>query len=113
KISNYFKDHILRPNFFMDPKGTFNVDIDNLKISDNIIEILEKGVSQGAFILLDSMDDSFDFKICGKRFKLSYLLCILYRLPLRKYPDASLKEILFGENGADNLENDNIQLEIF
>ncbi|MEV4887669.1 hypothetical protein MRBLMN1_006261 [Chitinophaga ginsengisegetis] len=96
KVGNYFSDQLLGSNFNMDPRGTFIVDDDQNDISENIIELLEKGTSQGAFILLDSADDSFDFKIRNKRFKLAYLLSLLYKLPLRKYPATKLSQCLNG-----------------
>ncbi|MFH7017363.1 hypothetical protein [Flavobacterium sp. FlaQc-47] len=96
KIGVYFKDQILGSQFKMDPKGTFSVDKENSKIPDNIIELIEKGISQGAFILLDSNDDFFDFEIRGHRFKLSYLFFAIYNLPLRNYTKVNLSECLKG-----------------
>jgi len=96
KIGSYFKDQILGHQFKMDPKGTFVVDEDDAIIPNNIIELLEKGISQGAFILLDSNDDFFDFEVRKQRFKLSYLFYILYNLPLRKYNKVNLIECLKG-----------------
>jgi hypothetical protein len=99
RVGNKFKNQILGEVFLMDPKSTFVVDTSNEKINSNVIELLEKGVAQGAFILLNSNDDSFDFEIRGKRFKLSYLFCILYKLPLRVYNKISLSDCL---NSLDN-----------
>lgn len=96
KIGISFKDQILGTKFKMDPKGTFIVDKENSKIPDNIIELIEKGISQGAFILLDSDDDFFDFEIREHRFKLSYLFFALYNLPLRNYNKVNLSECLKG-----------------
>lgn len=94
RVGIYFKNQILGENFLMDPRSTFVVDNSDEKIHDNIIELIEKGVAQGAFILLDSNDDSFDFQIRDKRFKLSYIFCILYNLPLRVYNKVKLSECL-------------------
>jgi hypothetical protein len=96
KIGSYFKDQILGHQFKMDPKGTFVVDENDIIIPNNIIDLLEKGISQGAFILLDSNDDFFDFEVRKQRFKLSYLFFILYNLPLRKYNKVNLSECLKG-----------------
>lgn len=96
KIGSYFKDQILGHQFKMDPKGTFVVDDNDIIIPNNIIDLLEKGISQGAFILLDSNDDFFDFEVRKQRFKLSYLFFILYNLPLRKYNKVNLSECLKG-----------------
>lgn len=104
RIGNYFNNQILGPEFFMDPKGTFEVDIDTIEKHPNISNIIEKAVAQGALILLDSNDDSFDFKILGQRFKLSYLLSILYNLPLRKYNKVNLSECLEGIYGKNSVQ---------
>ncbi|WP_428662124.1 hypothetical protein [Runella sp.] len=113
KIGDYFNNQILGPFFSMDPKGTFVVDLDKSPLSNNIIEILEKGVSQGAFVLLDSKDEVFDFQIRGKRFKLSYLLCVLHKLPLRKYPSDNLSDILLLKKEGRNTGRHSNQLTIF
>ena len=94
KIGDYFTNQVLGEKFIMDPNGTFEIDISPVDVSENVVFLLEKAISQGAIILLDSKDDSFDFKIRGKKFKLAYLFSLLYDLPLRNYPDAKLSECL-------------------
>lgn len=96
RIGFYFKDQMLGPQFRMDPKGTFVVDEKEAIIPNHIIELIEKGISQGAFILLDTNDDAFDFEIRNQRFKLSYLFFILYDLPIRKYGNILLSKCLKG-----------------
>ncbi|MCX2575707.1 ORC-CDC6 family AAA ATPase [Pedobacter sandarakinus] len=96
RIGTFFKMQILGPVFNLDPKGTFTVDESEHEISDEIITLLEKGISQGALILVDSDNQSFDFEIRGKRLKLSYLFAPLYDLPLRKYTAIKLSECLRG-----------------
>jgi len=96
RVGLFFKNQILGSNFNLDPKGTFVVDESQNKISDEIIKLLEKGVAQGALILVDSDNQSFDFEIRGKRLKLSYLFSPLYDLPLRKYTAIKLSECLRG-----------------
>jgi hypothetical protein len=96
RIGNFFRNQILGEKFRMDPRGTFEVDINPSEVSDDIIFLLEKAVSQGAIILVDSNDDSFDFKIRGKKFKLAFLFSLLYSIPLRNYPDTKLSKCLRG-----------------
>ncbi|MBZ4188887.1 hypothetical protein [Niabella beijingensis] len=96
KIGLYFRNQVLGQEFIMDPKGTFLVDEKSTDVSDDIVFLLEKAISQGAIILLDSQDDGFDFRIRKKKFKLSYLFSLLYDLPLRNYPDAKLSECIRG-----------------
>lgn len=96
KVGLYFKDQVLGEKFLMDPKGTFEVDSKEINLTDDIIFLLEKAISQGAIILVDSKDDNFDFRIRGKKFKLAYLFSLLYNLPLRSYPNVKLSECLRG-----------------
>lgn len=94
RIGNYFKSQLLGQEFKMDPRGTFIVDEDSVDLNADLIKLLEKGVSQGAFILIDKHDQSFDFEVRGKRFKLSYLFFLLFNLPLRNYPAINLSQCL-------------------
>ncbi len=87
----------------MDPDGTFIVDVEEDKVNTNLIELIEKGVYQGAFILLESGNDSYDFQIRGRRFKISFLFSILYNLPLRNYTGTRLSKILRKGTGEAEL----------
>lgn len=110
RIGEYFEGNLLGQQFRMDPKSTFVVDKDIEKIPINIIELIEKGVSQGAFILLDTNDDKFDFEVRGQRFKLSYLFHAIYTLPIRKYEKVSLSTCL---SGVDLSIEDSRQIKLF
>lgn len=96
RVGQFFKYQVLGPNFNLDPKGTFVVDENHHQVSGEIINLLEKGIAQGALILVDSDGQSFDFELRGKRLKLSYLFAPLYDIPLRKYTDIKLSECLRG-----------------
>lgn len=98
----YFKSQILGSQFKMDPDGTFVVDIEEDKVNSGIIDLIEKGVYQGAFILVGSGNDSYDFQIRGQRFKISYLFFILYNLPLRNYSETKLSNFL--KEGIGDME---------
>ncbi|MCB0745920.1 MAG: hypothetical protein KDC90_00520 [Ignavibacteriae bacterium] len=102
RVGESFKNQILGKNFLMDPCGTFKVDTEEDLLDEDIVRILYKGVSQGAFILLDYNDDTFDFELRGKRFKLSYLFFILYNLPLRNYTAMYLSDALKDIKDSDN-----------
>lgn len=106
RLGSYFQEQLLGTEFKMDPKGTFVVD-DNEIIPPSILELIEKGASQGAFILLDTNDTNFDFEIKGQRFKLAYLYSLLYKLPLRKYPNIKLSDCIKG------IEEDQTQISLF
>lgn len=96
RIGNCFKSQLLSKEFKMDPKGTFIVDTSSIENSPKLPEIIEKAVAQGALILLDADNNSFDFEIIGKRFKLSFLFSLIYDLPIRKYTPLNLKECMKG-----------------
>lgn len=98
----HFKAQILGSQFKMDPEGTFVVDLEEDKVNSSIIDLIEKGVYQGAFILVSSENDSYDFQIRAQRFKISYLFFILYNLPLRNYSETKLSNIL--KEGIGDLE---------
>lgn len=97
KIGNYFREEILGKEFKSEPASTFNVDVKN----SDYIKIIEKGIFQGAFILIDDDNDDFDFEVNGKRLKLSYMYYPTYKLPIRKSKDVSLQKI-FNEINFDN-----------
>jgi len=94
KIGAFFYNEIMGPKYHLDPRGTFKVDEDETEVPDSIVNLIEKAVSQGAIILLDCDDDSFDFELRNHRFKISYLFFLLYKLPLRNYPAVRLSESL-------------------
>ncbi|NCI51377.1 hypothetical protein GWC95_15720 [Sediminibacterium roseum] len=94
RTGNFFNDQVLGKRFQMDPKCSFTVNDSKFEIDNALVDLLEKGVSQGAFILLNSDSESFDFEIRNQRFKLSYLLSVKYKLPLRRYPAIKLSECL-------------------
>ena len=104
-IAKYQYDQLLGSKFQMDPYGTFIVDRSISAIPNNYVQLIEKGISQGAFILVDSNNDSFDFEIRGQRIKLSFLFYILYSLPIRMYNATNLSDCFKGNNNQPTLFN--------
>ncbi|MDR4892716.1 MULTISPECIES: ORC-CDC6 family AAA ATPase [unclassified Chryseobacterium] len=96
RIGLYFNEELLGEEFKPEPGSTFRVDVNN----PDYLTILEKGLFQGAFILVENEQDSFDFDVLGKRLKLSYLYYPKFRLPIRKSKEISLRKIL--TNGQYN-----------
>lgn len=92
-----FKDSVLGASFKMDPFSIFKVD-SKLVDSSEIKNLIEIGVGQGVFILQDPNIDSFDIEVEGKKFKLSYMLHILYNLPIRRYKVVSLSTLMAPSN---------------
>lgn len=103
RIGQYFNEELLGEDFKPEPCSTFRVDLDN----PDYLTILEKGLFQGAFILVENEQDSFDFDVFGKRLKLSYLYYPKFRLPIRKSKEVSLRKIFTNEqyNNSVNLFN--------
>lgn len=92
KLGAFFSNQVLGSTFYMDPKTTIEVNISKSEVSDHVVDMIKKGVSQGAFILLDSKDDSFDYELRGKKIKVSFLFFPLFKLPLRNYPSVKLSD---------------------
>lgn len=106
-IGNSFQREILGPTFKMDPKGSFIVEKSEILIPEKLIDILEKATYQGAIILLNSNDSAFDFEVRGKKFRLSYMLAPLFKLPLRTYNEINLSTC-FQENETKNIQQINL-----
>lgn len=106
-IGKSFQNEILGPNFIMDPKGSFIVEKSEILIPEKLIEMLEKAVYQGAIILLNSNDSAFDFEVRGKKFRLSYMLAPLFKLPLRTYGEINLSSC-FQETEPKNIQQKNL-----
>ncbi|WP_031426973.1 hypothetical protein [Flavimarina sp. Hel_I_48] len=98
KIGNKFQDEILGPKFLLDPKGTFRVDESEVAVPKEIVNLLEKAAYQGAIILVDNNEDAFDFSVRGKRFRLTYLLAPIFKLPLRTFNELKLSECFVKNN---------------
>jgi hypothetical protein len=108
EIGECFFNDIVLSKFQRDPHSTFIIDKD---VNEEIIKILEKGVYQGAIILTDPSENAFDFEMRGKTFRLSYLFCPKFKIPLRKYGPVPLSKCLTGRetlvNGQTKLEFEN------
>lgn len=94
EIGSCFFNEIVLGKFQRDPHSTFEIDKD---IDDELVRILEKGVYQGALILINPSENSFDFEMRGKCFKLSYLFCPKFKIPIRKYAPLPLSKCLTGQ----------------
>ena len=86
KIGTRINQDIVLGPFKKDPASTFVID---KELDDDVIEILKQAAYQGAIILMNPEKESFDFKMEGKTFRLSYMLCPFYKIPLRKYSKRS------------------------
>ncbi|MGN7707560.1 ORC-CDC6 family AAA ATPase [Chryseobacterium sp. 22543] len=90
RIGRFFENALLNKNFDSEPYSTFIYDPENIELTD----IIEKGLLQGAFILVNENQESFDFDLKNKRFKLSYLYSPQFKLPLRVNKGIKLDKII-------------------
>ncbi|BAO55010.1 ORC-CDC6 family AAA ATPase [Nonlabens marinus] len=102
RIGLFFSNEVLGKEFQMDPRGTVFIDDKAILSYPDISNIIEKAAAQGALILVGSQNNSFDFRVNGKRFKISYLFSILYNLPLRRFNEVNLSKCLKGVNGQNS-----------
>lgn len=94
-IGTFFRQGLFGPEFPLDPVGSFRVDS---HINEKVVELLRLGVYHGALVHVDPVPDTIETSLRGKRFRLSYMLAPLNRLPLTLYDAVSLSSILRGSS---------------
>jgi len=90
-VGTFFRQRLLGPVFPLDPPGSFRVDS---HINANVVELLRLAVYHGALVYVDPVPDSIETSLYGKRFRLSYMLSPMNKLPLTLYDAVSLSSIL-------------------
>lgn len=90
-IGDYFRGRMFGTKFELDPVGSFRVDSN---IKDEVLELLRVGVYHGALVYVDPIPDTIETSLRGKRFRLSYMLSPLLKLPLNLHDPVSLSTIL-------------------
>jgi hypothetical protein len=90
-IGDFFRGRLLGRDFPLDPVGSFQIDS---HINDKVLELLRLGVYHGALVYVDPVPDTIETSLRGKRFRLSYMLSPLHKLPLTLYDPISLSSIL-------------------
>jgi energy-coupling factor transporter ATP-binding protein EcfA2 len=99
EIGNYIYSKIVKEDFTRSVHTTFTVDSE---IDQKIIRLLEHALFIGAIIYLDPLESLSNKGLIGKRFRLSYLLTPLFRIPSRVNSQINLKTILsIKGNGND------------
>jgi len=91
-IGKYFEDRIYSVDFPFDPVGTFIVDSD--WTPQSVTTMLNTAAYHGAIIHVNPDDDVGDYELTGKRFRLAYILSMLWRLPLRLNNEVKLSNCL-------------------
>lgn len=99
RIGTFFNNSLLSVNFDAEPYSTFTYDPEIINLTD----IIEKGLLQGALILVNEGEENFDFELKGKRFKLSYLYAPKFKLPLRINKAIKLDKIISNSSNIPNL----------
>jgi hypothetical protein len=98
-IGNYFSYKIINDDFNMDPNGSFLVDEN---ISEHVLNLLKLGLDLGAIVYLDPKEGISDHGLVGKKFKLSYLLYPMFRLPKQELGTQKLSSIIGDQKGILN-----------
>lgn len=116
-IGKHFSKKILLDDFSADPTSSFVVNEDT---PPELVLLLETAAEHAAIIALDQSDDTFERSSRGQRYRLSYLLAPLCRLPLRVYGSRGLLTCLSEYPPLKSLSNrdtssgrDNIQETLF
>jgi len=94
EIGEDFKAEMYFKGISLEPKESFEIDEG---VDDRFLKILELGLYQGAIVLLDPLENAFDFNIRGRKFRLAYFLHPLFRLPMRKGRVKKLSDCLTGK----------------
>lgn len=92
KIGNYFHNRLVRTTFVEDPPMSFIVDE---HVSDDVEHALRIAMNHGAIVCYQIAADVGGFRtLRGLRFRLTYLLAPVFKLPMRKSRSVSLSTIL-------------------
>lgn len=92
KIGDYFHNRLVRDTFIEDPPMSFIVDE---RVSDDVEHALRIAVNHGAIVCFQNSADVGGFRtLRGLRFRLTYLLAPVFKLPMRKSKSVSLSTIL-------------------
>lgn len=92
KIGKYFHNRLVTTSFVEDPPMSFIVDD---RVSDDVEHALRIAVNHGAIVCFEAAAEVGGFRtLRGKRFRLTYLLAPVFKLPMRKSKSVSLSTIL-------------------
>jgi len=94
-LGKYFYQDIVINSFSPSPNGSFTI---NQSTPKNVIDALGKALNAGAIIHIPEGKEIVIHELVGKRFRLSYMLCTNYKLPLVTLASKSLTTILESTN---------------
>lgn len=92
KIGTYFHNRLVTTAFVEDPPMSFVVDE---RVSDDVEHALRIAVNHGAIVCFEAAADVGGFRtLRSRRFRLTYLLAPVFKLPMRKSKSVPLSTIL-------------------
>lgn len=98
KIGEYFHNRLVRTTFVEDPPMSFIVDD---RVSNDVEHALRIALNHGAIVCYQIAADVGGFRtLRGLRFRLTYLLAPVFKLPMRKSKSVSLSTILEAKHEA-------------
>jgi energy-coupling factor transporter ATP-binding protein EcfA2 len=104
KIGDYFHNRLVKMPFVEDPPMSFIVDD---RVSDDVEHALRIAVNHGAIVCYQIAADVGGFRtLRGLRFRLTYLLAPVFKLPMRKSKAVSLSTILDAKPEAEVDQDD-------
>ncbi len=96
KIGRYFHDRLVTADFVEDTPMSFVVDD---KVDEDVEHALRIAMNHGAIVCFEAAAEVGGFRtLRGRRFRLTYLLAPVFKLPMRKSRDVSLSTILDGKS---------------
>ena len=99
KVGYYIHERIVKAEFDKSVPTTFIVDPE---IDNKILTLLEHALHLGAIVYLDPLESLSRNGLIKKRFRISYLLTPLFRIPNRVDGKINLQTILNNEEGEAN-----------
>lgn len=90
-VGRSLQDAFLGVDFPVDPPGSFVVDAG---VSPQIEHLLKRGLEIGAVIFVGKAQEDVPAELQGSRFRLSFMLSPVYRLPFRNYAPLTLTTLL-------------------
>lgn len=92
KIGTYFHNRLVTSTFVEDPPMSFIVDE---RVSEDVEHALRIAMNHGAIVCFEASADVGGFRtLRGRRFRLTYLLAPVFKLPMRKSKWVALSTIL-------------------
>lgn len=100
QVATYFASRFLDGDFPLDPVGSFRVDSN---VDDHIEVVIEDALEKGALIYVGSSPQDVVSRIPGSKFRITYILSPVYKMPMRNYSDVSLDTCLSKKDGEGQM----------